>query len=122
MIRALLESAEYGIESYADRIQHIMGLADHVAECSPFQKWLAEHGAELEFDQEGEPKRLRIDTILSTLKASSFESAHEVAREAIEKWRHSGNDPALFSRVPMLWRTPGGDTETRPVGRLVPDW
>ncbi|MFC7212891.1 DNA-binding protein [Saliphagus sp. GCM10025334] len=121
-IRALVESAEYGIESYADRIQHIMGLADHVAECSPFQKWLAEHGAELEFDQEGEPKRLRIDTILSTLKASSFESAQEVAREAIEKWRHSGNDPALFSRVPMLWRTPGGDTETRPVGRLAPDW
>ncbi|MFC7231094.1 hypothetical protein ACFQMM_06130 [Saliphagus sp. GCM10025308] len=27
-IRALVESAEYGIESYADRIQHIMGVAE----------------------------------------------------------------------------------------------
>ncbi|MFP8957172.1 DNA-binding protein [Natrialbaceae archaeon A-CW3] len=121
-IRALVESAEYGIESYADRIHHLMGLADHIEDCSPFQQWLAEHGAELEFDQEGEPKRLRIDTILSTLKSSSFESAQEVAREAISKWRHSGNDPAFFSRIPMLWQSPGGSTESKPVGRLAPDW
>ena len=30
-LRALVESAEYAIESYADRIQHLMGLADHIA-------------------------------------------------------------------------------------------
>ncbi len=44
-ISALVGSAEYGIESYANRIHHLMGLADHIEDCSPFQKWLAEHGA-----------------------------------------------------------------------------
>lgn len=63
-----------------------MGLADHVVESSPFQQWLAENGAEVEFDQEGEPKRMRIDTILSNLKASSFETVWAVAAEALEKW------------------------------------
>jgi len=121
-IRALVESAEYGIESYADRLHHMMGLADVIGDCSPFQQWLAEHGAELEFGEDGEPKRLRVDTILSTLKSSSFESAHELAHEAIEKWRHSGNDPTVFSQIPMLWQTPDGSTEGKPVGTLAPDW
>jgi len=56
-LRALVESAEYAIESYADRMQHLMGLADHVAESSPFQEWLAKNGAALEFDEHGDPGR-----------------------------------------------------------------
>ncbi|WP_255168477.1 DNA-binding protein [Natrononativus amylolyticus] len=118
-LRALVESAEYAIESYADRIQHVMGLADHVAESSPFQKWLAENGAELEFDQEGNPKRLRIDTILSMLKGNSYESARRVAQEAIDAWRHSGNDVLHFSDVQMVWRQPGGGHDSRRVGKLA---
>ena len=66
-----------------------MGLADHVAESSPFQQWLAENGTEIEFDQEGEPKRMRIVTVLSNLKASSFENARTTAAEALEKWSKS---------------------------------
>jgi len=85
-LRALVESAEYAIESYADRMQHIMGLADHVAESSPFQEWLAKNGADLEFDENGEPRRMRIDTILSRLKADSFEDLATIASEALEKW------------------------------------
>ncbi|WP_255193023.1 DNA-binding protein [Natronobeatus ordinarius] len=118
-IRALVESAEYAIDSYADRLQHVMGLADHVAECSPFQRWLAENGADLEFDQEGNPKRLRIDTILSWFKADSFETAQRVASEALEKWTRSGNDPAVLRRTSMTWTTPGGTTETGFVGAIA---
>jgi methyl-accepting chemotaxis protein len=73
-LRALVESAEYAIGNYTDRIQHVIDLADHVAESSPFQQWLTENGAEIEFDQEDDPDRLRIDTILSRLKSSSFEN------------------------------------------------
>ncbi|ELY50622.1 DUF7845 domain-containing protein [Natronorubrum bangense] len=121
-LRGLVESAEYAIESYADRMQHIMGLADHVAELSPFQKWLAENGADLEFDEAGNPKKLRVDTILSMLKGNSYENAQRVAREAIEKWRKSGNDPAGFARIHMVWQSPEGDTAARPLGKLAPDW
>ncbi|MFC6716257.1 DNA-binding protein [Natrialbaceae archaeon GCM10025810] len=118
-LRALIESAEYAIESYADRIQHLMGLADHVAESSPFQKWLATNGADLEFDDDGEPRRMRIDAVLSRLKSSSFESVHEVAREALETWSKSGNDPAVLSRTEIVWRTPGGGTEVGFVGAVA---
>lgn len=81
-LRALVESAEFAIDSYADRMQHIMGLADHLAESSPFQKWLAENGADLEFDEHGEPDRIRIDTVLSMLKSDSFETAQRIASDA----------------------------------------
>jgi len=118
-LRALVESAEYAIESFADRIQHVMGLADHVAESSPFQKWLAENGAEIEYDEAGNPKRLRIDAILSMKKADSFENARRVAQEAIDAWRHSGNDVVPFSKVSMVWRTPGGGKDSHRVGSIA---
>ncbi|GAB3678881.1 DUF7845 domain-containing protein [Halopiger thermotolerans] len=120
-LRALVESAEYAIESFADRIQHVMGLADHIAESSPFQRWLAENGAEIEFDEHGNPKRLRIDAILSLLKHDSFENARAVAQEAIDAWRHSGNDVVPFSKVSMVWRTPEGGRDSHRVGSLA-DW
>lgn len=120
-LRALVESAEYAIESFADRIQHVMGLADHVAESSPFQQWLAENGAEIEYDEAGNPKKLRIDAILSLLKGDSFENAREIAQEAIDAWRHSGNDVVQFSKVSMVWRTPGGGRDSHRVGSIA-DW
>ncbi|WP_323172874.1 DNA-binding protein [Natrialba sp. PRR66] len=120
-LRALVESAEYAIESFADRIQHVMGLADHVAESSPFQQWLAENGAELEYDQNGNPKKLRIDAVLSLLKGDSFENARQVAQEAIDAWRHSGNDVVQFSKVSMVWRAPGGGKDSHRVGSIA-DW
>ncbi|SDR44887.1 hypothetical protein SAMN04489842_4126 [Natronobacterium texcoconense] len=118
-LRALVESAEYAIESYADRIQHVMGLADHIAESSPFQKWLAENGAEVIYDENGEPRRVRIDVILSELKSSSFENVQTVAAEALEKWRKSGNDPAVLRRAELSWKTPGGGTEVGFVGAVA---
>ncbi|WP_222915034.1 DNA-binding protein [Natrinema sp. SYSU A 869] len=118
-LRALVESAEYAIESYADRMQHIMGLADHVAESSPFQEWLAKNGADLEFDENGEPRRMRIDTILSRLKADSFENVATIASEALEKWSKSGNDPTALRGVELTWKTPGGGTETGFVGAVA---
>ena len=118
-LRALVESAEYAIESYADRMQHIMGLADHVAESSPFQEWLAKNGADLEFDENGEPRRMRIDTILSRLKADSFEDLATIASEALEKWSKSGNDPTALRGIELTWKTPGGGTETGFVGAVA---
>ncbi|ELY97902.1 DUF7845 domain-containing protein [Natrialba asiatica] len=120
-LRALVESAEYAIESFADRIQHVMGLADHVAESSPFQQWLAENGAEIEYDANGNPKKLRIDAVLSLLKRDSFENARQVAQETIDAWRHSGNDVVQFSKVSMVWRTPGGGKDSHRVGSIA-DW
>ncbi len=107
------------IESFADRIQHVMGLADHVAELSPFQQWLAENGAEIEFDQGGDPKRLRVDTILSKLKYGSFENVATIAAEALEKWSKSGNDPAVLRQAELTWKTPGGGTEVGFVGAIA---
>ncbi|WP_408959212.1 DNA-binding protein [Natrinema sp. 74] len=117
-LRSLVESAEYAIESYADRMQHIMGLADHVAGSSPFQEWLAKNGADLEFDQ-GEPRRMRIDTILSRLKSDSFENVQTIASEALEKWSKSGNDPTVLRGAELTWKTPGGGTETGFVGAVA---
>ena len=118
-LRALVESAEYAIGSYADRMQHLMGLADHVAESSPFQKWLAENGADLEFDDSGNPKRMRIDTILSRLKADNFEHVATIAAEALEKWSKSGNDPTVLRGAQLTWKTPGGGNETGFVGAVA---
>ncbi|WP_408957257.1 DNA-binding protein [Natrinema sp. 74] len=118
-LRSLVESAEYAIESYGDRMQHLMGLADHVAESSPFQKWLAQNGAELSFDDQGEPRRMRIDTILSRLKADSFENVQTIAAEALEKWSKSGNDPTVLRGAELTWKTPGGRTETGFVGAVA---
>ncbi|ELY47520.1 hypothetical protein [Natronorubrum sulfidifaciens] len=61
-------------------------------------------------------------TIFSTLKHDNYENAQRVAREAIEKWRKSGNDPADFARIHMVWQSPEGDTAARPLGKLAPDW
>ncbi|WP_247729577.1 DNA-binding protein [Halovivax limisalsi] len=118
-IRALVESAEYAIDSYADRMQSIMGMADHIADCSPFQEWLAKNGAEIEYDENGEPERMRIDTILSRLKSDSFETAQTIAEEALYKWTRSGNDPLPLRRTLMAWKTPGGGTETAYVGAIA---
>lgn len=118
-LRALVESAEYAIESYADRMQHIMGLADHVAESSPFQEWLATNGADLEFDENGDPRQMRIDTILSRLKSDSFENVATIASEALEKWSKSGNDPTALRKIELTWKTPGGGTETGFVGAIA---
>ncbi|QCS44097.1 DNA-binding protein [Natrinema versiforme] len=118
-LRALVESAEYAIESYADRMQHIMGLADHVAESSPFQEWLAKNGADLEFDENGDPRQMRIDTILSRLKSDSFENVATIASEALEKWSKSGNDPTALRGIELTWKTPGGGTETGFVGAVA---
>ncbi|QLK25125.1 DNA-binding protein [Natrinema zhouii] len=118
-LRALVESAEYAIESYADRMQHLMGLADHVAESSPFQEWLAKNGADLEFDENGEPRRMRIDTILSRLKSDSFENLATIAGEALEKWSKSGNDPTVLRGAELTWKTPGGGTETGFIGAVA---
>ncbi|ELY64701.1 DUF7845 domain-containing protein [Natrinema versiforme] len=118
-LRALVESAEYAIESYADRMQHIMGLADHVAESSPFQEWLATNGADLEFDENGEPQQMRIDTILSRLKSDSFENVATIASEALEKWSKSGNDPTALRGLELTWKTPGGGTESGFVGAIA---
>ncbi|QCS42655.1 DNA-binding protein [Natrinema versiforme] len=118
-LRALVESAEYAIESYADRMQHIMGLADHVAESSPFQEWLAKNGADLEFDENGEPRQMRIDTILSRLKSDSFENVATIASEALEKWSKSGNDPTALRGIELTWKTPGGGTESGFVGAIA---
>lgn len=118
-LRALVESAEYAIDSAADRIQHLLGLADHVADCSPFQEWLAENGAELEFGEEGDPKRLRIDTVLSWLRSSSLPYAPDVAREALEKWRKSGNNPAVLRDAKIAWSRGANDVETAFVGAVA---
>ncbi|RQG87024.1 DNA-binding protein [Natrarchaeobius halalkaliphilus] len=118
-LRKLVESAEYAIEGFADRIQHVMGLADHIAESSPFQQWLVENGAEIAYDENGEPKRVRIETILSELKASRFENVQTIAAEAIEKWRKSGNDPSLLRRSQLSWQTPDGGTEVGYVGTVA---
>ncbi|WP_226007784.1 DNA-binding protein [Natrinema salinisoli] len=118
-LRALVESAEYAIESYADRMQHLMGLADHVAESSPFQEWLAKNGADLEFDEHGEPRQMRIDTILSRLKSDSFGNVATIASEALKKWSRSGNDPTKLRGVEFTWKTPGGGTETGFVGAVA---
>ncbi|GAB7121213.1 hypothetical protein JCM9743_36850 [Natrinema sp. JCM 9743] len=107
-LRALIESSKYAIESYADRMQHIMGLADHVAESSTFQEWLATNGADLEFDENGDPRQMRIDTILSRLKSDSFENVAAIASEALEKWSKSGNDPTTLRGVELTWKTPSG--------------
>ncbi len=77
------------------------GLADHVAESSPFQEWLAKNGTDLKFDDQGEPRRMRIDTILSRLKADSFENVRTIASEALKKWSRSGNDPTALCGVEL---------------------
>ncbi|AXR77690.1 DUF7845 domain-containing protein [Natrarchaeobaculum sulfurireducens] len=118
-LRALVDSAEYAIDSLADRIQHVMGLADHIAESSPFQKWLAENGAEIDYDQDGNPEHVRMETILSRLKSSSFENVQRIAAEALEKWRKSGNDPSVLRQAQLTWRTPGGGTEVGFVGAVA---
>ncbi|SFS52226.1 hypothetical protein SAMN04488556_1294 [Halostagnicola kamekurae] len=96
-----------------------MGLADHVAESSPFQQWLAENGADLEFDDSENPKRMRIDTILSQLKADSFEHVATIAAEPLEKWSKSGNDPTVLRGAQLTWKTPGGGSETGFVGAVA---
>ncbi|AGB17368.1 hypothetical protein Halru_2797 [Halovivax ruber XH-70] len=119
-IRALVESAEYAIESTADRLQQVMHLAEHVADVSPFQQWVAEYGAEMRYDDKtGDPETLRIDGILSWLKTSSYESVQAAARQAIEKWRHSGNDPAVIRGAIIKWQTPDGGTETGYIGAVA---
>ncbi|WP_323172989.1 hypothetical protein [Natrialba sp. PRR66] len=77
--------------------------------------------AELEYDANGNPKKLRIDVILSLLKRDSFENARQVAQEAIDAWQHSGNDVVPFSKVSMVWRTPGGGKDCHRVGSIA-DW
>ncbi|RQH03427.1 DUF7845 domain-containing protein [Natrarchaeobius oligotrophus] len=74
---------------------------------------------ELNVEIDGEPRRVRIEAILSELKASSFENVHTIAAEALEKWSKSGNDPSLLRRAQLTWRTPGGGTEVGYVGPVA---
>jgi hypothetical protein len=67
----------------------------------------------------GEPTKLRIDTILSRLKSSSFENTWAIAAEALEKWSTSGNDPTLLRGAEMTWKTPNGGTEVGFVGTVA---
>ncbi|WP_226040036.1 hypothetical protein [Natrinema sp. DC36] len=62
---------------------------------------LEKTGVSLEFDDQGEPRRMRIDTILSRLKSDRFENLHALASEALEKWSRSGNDPTVLRGVEL---------------------
>ncbi|ELZ19368.1 hypothetical protein C477_08518 [Haloterrigena salina JCM 13891] len=73
----------------------------------------------VKFDGQDEPRRMRIDTILSRLKADSFENVGTIAAEALEKWSKSGNDPTILRGAELTWKTPGGGTETGFVGAVA---
>ena len=97
-------------------MQYRLRLLDHPA-VSSNQQWLAD--AEIEFGDDGEPQRMRIDTVLSWLKSDSFETIQTSAGEALAKWVRSGNDPMPLRRTQISWRNPMGEVETDYVGAVA---
>lgn len=68
-IRAIVQSAEYAIESAADRAAHLFDVEVNQRSNSAISRWMAHYGAEFEPDAHDGRGKIRIDTIMSELKS-----------------------------------------------------
>jgi len=74
--------------------------------------WRHKYGAEFEHAHNGGLERIRIDTILSTLKASSTPTLSDVIDEFVRAWNRSGRDVLALENVNVEYTTDGRNYET----------
>ncbi|MFP9059845.1 hypothetical protein ACLI4R_04850 [Natrialbaceae archaeon A-chndr2] len=116
-IAAIVESTEHQIENAADRAAKILDLETRQAALSAWQKWCQKYAAKItDVTDENQPT-VRIDTILSRLKSTSYPNLQEVLSEGVDDWHRDGRDPGELLEATVKWRA-GGDAWE--VGKVKP--
>lgn len=117
-IRAIVQSAEHHIKNAADRASQLVTMYQQRAESSSFQQWLNEYAVEV-MQRENEGRvRVRIDTVLSDLKADHYPTIREALLEGHSAWVQDGHDAAEFQQMLVDWSN-RGDATTSKAGTLL---
>jgi len=90
-VRGIVQSAEYAIESAADRVSHLLDVEVNQADNSAVSRWLNEYGAEfVEVPGDDGRGKIRIDTIMSELKSRPHPNLSEVLDYLVHAWVTDG--------------------------------
>lgn len=87
-IRGIIQSAEYAVESAADRAAKLFDVEVNQRSNSAMANWLAEYGAEFEHD--GNREKIRIDTVMSELKSRPHPHLPTVMDYLVHAWIADG--------------------------------
>ena len=120
-IQGIVESAEYQIENAAKRVEALLGMETRQAASGAFQAWLNRYAGEVEIEERGDDEtlRIRVDTILSTLKSRSAPHVQEVVRELLEAWDDDGRDVRQLRDAYLEYKTGPGDRDVAPLRTLL---
>ncbi|MFC4408597.1 DUF7845 domain-containing protein [Haloarchaeobius iranensis] len=91
-LKGIIESTEHQVKNAADRAAKILGMNRCQAESSAFQLWLNKYGAEVTVNDDGSVETVRIETMLSKLKATAKPRIQDVLAEGRKAWHKSGYD------------------------------
>ena len=118
-IQGIIESQEYQFENAAERIEALLGMETRQAASSAFQQWLNRYAADVALEDSDDDLRVRIDTVLSRLKASPAPRVQEVVREMVEAWNDDGRDVRELRNAFVEWRSGPDSWEVASVKTLV---
>jgi len=115
-VAALVEDEMFSLTNAADRAAKLLNVDTRQAASSAWQKWLNKYAAEVVDATGGDGKKLRIDTILSELKATSKPRVADVLDEALTAWTTDGRDPRRLREMTVEWRESASGMRTGIVG------
>ncbi|WP_276259917.1 hypothetical protein [Haloglomus litoreum] len=113
-IRGIVESTEHHIRNAADRASQLVTMNQQRAESSAFQQWLNEYAVEVLQRKDDGRVRVRIDTVLSDLKADHYPTIREALLEGYSAWVQDGHDAAAFREMLVQWSNRGDATTSKP--------
>jgi transposase len=96
-VRSLVESAEYAIETAAERAGELVHMDIRQSASSAFDKWMAKYGADVDWpDQDGGTVQVRLDTVLSKLKSLDGPHPRDVIAEMFAAWERDSRNPTIL--------------------------
>jgi hypothetical protein len=117
-VTAIVESAEHHIRNATSRAAQLVAMDERRAESSAFQEWLNEYAVEVLQRKDEGRVRVRIDTVLSDLKADHYPTIREALLDGYSAWVQDGHDAAEFQQMLVDWRNRGTPTTSK-AGNLL---
>jgi predicted transcriptional regulator len=118
-ITGIVESVEHHIENAADRAAQILNIETRDAASSAWQKWCDKYAARIVDAPDDGRMTVRIDTMLSKLKATSYPRLADVLDEALTAWRKHGRDVLELRNAIIKWRDSSGSWRTGKVATAL---
>ena len=107
----IAREVEETVRSGADRIAKLVRMSERESADNALQRWLNEYAVDVV--QEAGEKRLRFDTLLSEMNASTKPHVVETLLEGYDAWANDGRDAAEFLDLWFVADVDGTQHEAR---------